>query len=446
MKNLPISLLLIPLFFLAAQETTITVTNQNVALVKEVRQLDLQKGRQNISLEDIPSQINASSVLVESDGFEVLEQNYEYDLIGVQKILEKSLGRSILVEHPDQGRVQGTLLSATGTNMIMRNQDGLMQIVPINDEQKITLTDLKGEEAPFVLRPTLVWDVQAGSAGNKKAQISYLTGGIDWRADYVGLLNEDDSKILFSGWVTINNQSGKAFENAKLKLMAGDINLVRGQGRRQPQYEVMAMAKSADQGFEEKAFFEYHLYTLQRPSSVANNQVKQIRLIPETEAVIQKSYRVTSNDPSRVAVVVTLDNSKKNNMGMPLPEGIVRLYKKDGNDREFIGENRIDHTPKDEKIDIEVGSAFDIVSQREVAQITRPGPRTERRSVEFTLRNHKEGAVEVQLKEFFPPYAEIDLHRHDGELMEKKAGFVLIKAKLEADEEKTVKLEYTIRW
>jgi hypothetical protein len=429
----------------AQQSTSITITNQNLGLVKEERVIELNKGRQKTNLEDIPAQINPASVLIES-GFDVLEQNFEYDLISVDKILQKSLEKEIVIEHPEQGRVTGTLLSATGSNMILRTADGLMQIIPRNNKQKISLKGLTADSRPFIIRPTLVWDVKAPKKGSFNTKVSYLTGGLTWNADYVGLLNEDDSKIILSGWVTINNTSGKTFKNTKLKLMAGDLNLVQ-KGRHRPSIAMEARTFSkAAPSFSEKAFYEYHLYDLNRKTDLQNNQIKQIQLFGETTGAIKKTYKVSSYKPNEVAVIISFKNSKKNNLGMPLPKGIIRLYKKDGDEREFVGENRIEHTPKDEKIEIETGKAFDIVSERAVKKVERLSKRLERRVVAYKIRNHKEKKISVEIVENIRQHAEVEVHSANGKMIEQKAGMLKYKINIEPDAEYVFVLEYTIRW
>ncbi len=429
----------------AQKNTSLTISNQNLGLVKEERVLELLKGRQKTNLEDIPALINPSSVLIESE-FNVLEQNFEYDLISVDKILQKSLEKEIVIDHPEQGRFEGTLLSATIRNMILKSSDGLMQIVPRNNKQKISLKGLADEKQPFIIRPTLVWDVESSKKGSFKTQVSYLTKGLTWNADYVGLLNEDDSKITLSGWVTINNTSGKTFRETKLKLMAGDLNLVQTESRKSSRrYETMALSKS-DASFSEKSFFEYHLYDLNRKTNLQNNQIKQIQLFGETTGKTTKIYRVNSSDPGKTAVIISFKNSKKNNLGMPLPKGIVRLYKKDGNEREFVGENRISHTPKDEKIDIETGKAFDIVSERSIKHVKRPTKRSERRTIEYKIRNHKEEQVSIEIVENIRQHAEIEIHSANGKLLEQKAGMLKYKVNVPVDGEYIFTLEYTFRW
>jgi len=330
--------------------------------------------------------------------------------------------------------------------MILKSTDGMMQIVPRNNKQKISLKGLAADKQPFIIRPTLVWDVKASKKGSFNTNVSYLTKGLTWNADYVGLLNEDDSKITLSSWVTINNTSGKTFRDTKLKLMAGDLNLVQS-GRQRPSrsYDVRPI-KKPDASFSEKAFFEYHLYDLNRQTDLQNNQIKQIQLFGETTGEINKIYRVNSHSPEKTAVIISFKNSKKNNLGMPLPQGIIRLYKKDGDEREFVGENRISHTPKNEKIDIETGKAFDIVSERTVKVVKRLSKRSERRTVEYKIRNHKKEPVSIEIVENIQQRTEVEVHSANGELIENKANKLKYKVDVAADKEYVFILEYTIKW
>lgn len=432
----------------AQEDIAITITNSNMGLVREKRVIDLEKGTQQIRLEKIPAEIDPTSVLVENpdNRFKVLEQNYEFDLINVDKLLEKSLGYRIQIAHPEQGILEGTLLASSGQNVVLRDKDQQLQIIPRNDEQRIQLLDYEATSSKFISRPTLVWNVLADKGGEHAINMSYLTSGMDWQADYVGLLNTDDTELSLSAWVTVTNKSGGHYKNARLKLMAGDINVVKESRRsRQQKFQVMAEL-SAGSGFEEKSFFEYHLYTLGRKTDLMNNQVKQIQLFPETSSEVSKRYRVESDDSDKVKIIVSVKNSKDNNLGIPLPEGRIRVYKSDGDDVEFVGGNMIDHTAKNEKLDIELGSAFDIVSERKVASTDRSMKRVRRQTVEYELRNHKDSEISIEILERVNPYYEVELHKSNVPLVEKEAGFLRFDVTVPADSERAVTIDYSTRW
>jgi hypothetical protein len=431
----------------AQEETAITVTNQNLGLVKESRKLDLKNGSQTINLMDIPSAIDATSLLIESpdNSFVVLEQNYEYDLMSVDKALNKALEQQIWIAHPAQGMVSGKLLAVSGENIMLLDDEGSLQIIPRNDEQKILLKDYSKQHTSFITRPTLVWKVDASKSGQRAAQISYLTGGLTWQADYVGRLNEDDSKLTLAGWVTVTNESGKAFLDARLKLLAGDINVVKEmRGRRRE--EGLKMMAIAEQQFEEKEFFEYHLYSLQRKTDLANNQVKQIQLIPETTAGVKKVYQIDSHRGNDVSVIVTFKNTKDNGLGMALPAGKIRLYKADGADLEFIGEDRIDHTPKDETLNISVGKAFDIIAERNTTETQRPSRQSIQQKVEYVVRNHKDSDIEVEIIERLNTYQQTKLLSGNIQPKEKRADYFKFALPVKAQAEGVLKIEYMTSW
>jgi len=450
MKNTVINFL-IPLLLAASlfaqEKVAITITNANLGLIREQRTIDLKKGIQDVSLQEIPSLIDATSVLVQNkdNGFKVLEQNYEFDLLNVDKLLEKSINSRIKVIHPELGTIEGTLLASSRQDIILRDQDDLIQIISRSDEQSIQLSEFESQGSGLISRPTLVWKVHASEAGKRVMNMSYLTGGMTWRADYVGLLNEDDTQLSIAGWVTVTNKSGRKYNSASLKLMAGDINVVKPRRAKERVME-FTMQADAGSGFEEKSFFEYHLYTLDRKTDLQNNQVKQIQLFPEVQSRVTKKYQVRSNNPDKVRIIVSMENSKKNNMGMPLPEGRIRIYKSDGSDIEFVGENQIEHTPKDEEIDIELGSAFDIVSERKIISTDRKLKRSRRQKVEFSIRNHKDSEVAVEILERVSPYYEIDLHESTVPILEKDAGSMKFLLRVPADQEKILTIDYSTRW
>ena len=258
-----------------AQDISITVTNQNLALVREERTLELGKGKSVIEITDVPGLIDATSVHIKGldNNFSVLEQNFEYDLLDANKVLNKSLGKNIIISHPESGTVKGELLFSDGANAILKTAAGELRIVPRNKEQQIILEEYDPDKSGLIIKPTLVWLLQSDKKTRAKTEISYLTHGLNWHAEYVAILNKDESKLDLSSWVSLDNKSGKTYENTRLKLMAGDLNLISrfdGRGGRIDRYATMA--KSEGSQFTEKEFFEYHLYTLSRRTTIKNNQ------------------------------------------------------------------------------------------------------------------------------------------------------------------------------
>jgi len=393
----------------------VTVYNQNLALVREVRTLSLAKsGATFLRFMDVPSRINPRTVHVQplgAGGLTVVEQNYEYDLISPEKLMEKYVGREVeIVEQADDlttRTVKATLLSVNG-GPVYKVGDRIV----LGQGGKITLPDLP---ADLVARPTLVWSLDADKAGSVPTEVSYLTDGMNWSADYVAVVDADDKKAGLSGWVTIDNHSGAGFQNATLKLVAGDVRRV------QPD-QLMAMeadtrmrvmsAKAAPQ-FQEEGFFEYHLYTLDRPATIKDNQTKQLSLFSAAGVPVTKKLLVASEpnwfrangmgtgaQPQKVAVVLELKNDQASSLGMPLPKGIVRVYKKDKTGAEqFVGEDSIDHTPKDETIRLRVGDAFDVVAERSQTDYKTISPREIETAWVLSLRNRKDEDVVVTVRE-----------------------------------------------
>ena len=266
----------------------------------------------------------------------------------------------------------------------------------------------------LISQPTLVWLVDNDPATTRKIEASYLTSGISWRADYVLTLNENDTRADLTGWVTIDNKSGTSYRNATLKLVAGDVNRVREEVPYRGRMLKTAMAEAAPQ-FREEGFFEYHIYTLERPSTIKNNQTKQIRLLQAAGVPVKKELLLNGDrryfyapsgeqdNNSKVGVFLEIENRKSSSLGMPLPKGTVRVYKQDSDGSlQFAGEDAIDHTPKDEKLRVKLGDAFDVVASRKQTEWKKLASDTYEAAFEITLRNHKTEDVVVKVVEPVP--------------------------------------------
>jgi hypothetical protein len=381
----------------------------------------LPNGRINLNFADVSAQIRPETVhlrsLTEGNALSILEQNYQYDLLNPGKLLDKYVGREItLVLRRYQNNTE--VLEPVKALLLSNNQG---QVWQLNNQIVINPTNIAEMRFPdvpknLVATPTLVWDVQNGRTGQQTVEASYLTGGMNWKADYVLVVNGEDTRGDLQGWVTLQNQSGMGFENAQLQLVAGDVNRVREEdserdGRRAMD-EVAARARSNEQ-FQEQAFFEYHLYTLQRPTSIREQETKQVSLLESSGFNVSKEYVINGqsyyyrsyNNPGaaikeKVGVYMQFRNSEANKLGMPLPAGTVRLYKQDerGN-QQFIGEDHIDHTPKDEDVRVKVGDAFDIVSERKQTDYKVIAPNVYEYAYEIKIRNHKQGDITVIVNE-----------------------------------------------
>jgi hypothetical protein len=402
------------------RSVNVTVYNSNIGLVRETRTLNLPAGRVALRFADVAALIQPETVhlasLTSADGLRILEQNYQYDLLNPSKLLDKYVGREVtLVLRRFENNtevltpVQATLLS--NNNGQVWKMGGQIVINPSN----IVETRFPDLPQNLVATPTLVWDVDNAGSGEQTVEASYLTAGMNWQADYVLVVNGNDTRGDLQGWVTLTNQSGVGFEDARLQLVAGDINRVKDGGRDEDRlaYASKNAADAASPQFQEKAFFEYHLYTLQRPASVREQETKQVSLLDATGFDVSKEF-VINGQPyyyhgydspgalinDKVGVFVQFRNSQKNKLGMPLPAGTIRLYKRDDDGaQQFIGEDHIKHTPKDEDVRVKVGDAFDIVAERKQTDYKIISSSVYEYAYEITIRNHKETPITVIVNE-----------------------------------------------
>jgi hypothetical protein len=395
------------------ESVSITVYNQNFGLVREVRALDLARGPVALEYADVASGIQPETVHVLPLGrssLRLLEQNYQYDLLNPQKLLEKYVGRTVNVyrTNPQTGvdeAVEAEVLSVNGGPILRIGGE-----ITFNYPGRFSFPELPDN---LMAEPTLLWRLEA-PGGRERVEVSYLTNSLNWKSDYVLVLGEDDDEGSLTGWVTLTNQSGTAYENARLQLVAGDVQRVSGNAPQARRERMMADAMMAQEagGFTEDAFFEYHLYTLGRPTDLMNNEQKQVTLLESDGFGIEKRlvfqgadyyYRgqygqVASNQ--KVGVFLDFENSESNGLGMPLPKGTVRVYKRDHDGaQQFIGEDLIDHTPRDETLRIKMGEAFDVVGDRRQMDYTVISGCVSESTWRVDLRNHKDEDVLVTLVE-----------------------------------------------
>jgi len=363
------------------------------ALVREEREFALKPGRNQLRVNDVPAFIDPTTVafssLTDPRGTRVVEQNFEFDLTSSAKLLSRYLDREITVEvarGTSTEAITGTLVGTQG-GLTLKLADGSVRILPAHSSVR-----LPGLPGGLISKPTLVWDIDAAKGGTHRSRFTYQTKGMTWWTDYNLTYSEPkpgSCKVDVGAWVTIVNQSGASFVDAKLKLIAGDVQRAqpRGYAMQAPAARAMKAAEMKDEGFAEKAFFEYHLYTLGRPATVANNSTKQVELFPTAADVgcekslvyqgqagmyagyygypmVDRSYGVQTN--KKVDIYLRLKNSRANGLGVPLPAGKIRVSKLDESDGalEFIGEDLIDHTARDETVQVKLGSAFDVVGER----------------------------------------------------------------------------------
>jgi hypothetical protein len=438
----------------AESSVAVTIYNQDLGLVKDVRELEFQKGKSVIKFTDVAAQIDPTSVhfkpVEAGDKVAILEQNYQYDLVSSSKILEKYIDKEIELFTKGEGTAgqeksyKGVLLSYSNENLTLKEPEGAIRIVRLNEVRDMYFPSLP---EGLITKPTLVWLLDSQVSGKRKAEVSYLTSGINWHAEYVAVVDQLDQNLELAGWVSIDNRSGATYEEAKVKLIAGEVHRVKeeiplprlGKG------EVMEMAAGAPQ-FEEKPFFEYHLYTLLRPATIKDNEIKQVSLFPTTNVKVKKIFTYDgARDEKSVKVELEFKNSEADGLGMPLPKGKIRVYKADvDKSLEFVGEDLIDHTPKDEKVRVFLGNAFDIVGERKRTDFKQISKDVTEESYEIKLRNHKEEAVEVVVVEHLYFYTNWEITESNFKYEKKDAGTIEFKIPLAKDEEKII--NYTVRY
>lgn len=384
-----------------ADEIHVTVYNGDLALVKETRSVELPDGQGTYSFVGVPARIDPTSVRLEAKGggdLDVLEQNYRFDLVSREKLLERYLDRDVRILTKHEKVISGTLKSAAGS-LVVLTPDGV--VVAEQDE----IADISFPELPegLITRPTLVWTLANGGKRQRDVEIAYLTGGMEWHAEYVGAVNPEDTRMQLSGWVSLENVSGATYKDAHLKVVAGDVHRAM-----QPPIPVDMMGRAAEMAmkappqFEERAFFEYHIYDLGRQTTLADREVKQIQLIADREVPVEKVYvyePTRGND--KVQVKLDFVNKKENGLGIPLPGGVFRVYREDADGAlEFAGEDRIDHTAKDEKLSAALGNAFDLVGERNDLETKRIADRVFESRIQVKLRNRKDkGSVTIKVRE-----------------------------------------------
>jgi len=399
-------------------DLNVTVYNSNIALIRDVRQLTVPTGIFRLKFEDIAATVNPATVhfrsLTDPEKLNVIEQNYEYDLLEPAKLLHKYVGKEVTLvrSYMDNGTTKHEEVKAT----LLADNHGPVWKIGNDIVTGIYAEGYRFPEVPANLfdRPTLLMSLD--NSGGRKHQIeaSYLASNLAWNADYVLTVAREDKAADLDGWVTLSNNSGTAFHNARLQLVAGDLNRLPQNGLRAMDEAGMAKAMpAATPQFQQENFSEYHLYTLGRRTSVEDKETKQISLLQGSGVPVEKLFVVNGQsfyyhnyqnpgsplkDP--VMVFYKFKNEEKAGLGMPLPAGNVRVYQKDSKGGVlFIGEDHIDHTPKDETITVHIGNAFDIIAQHKQTDFKKIAPNVYEMEFEVTLRNHKDTPITVQVNE-----------------------------------------------
>jgi hypothetical protein len=464
---------------LVAQETTttlkdqkalaVTIYNDNLALVKDQRGVRLPKGEARLAFQEVSAQIRPETALLRNlthpKDFWVSEQNFDFDLLTPQKLLDKYVGEKVMVVR--------SMPNAEGAGTKELREEAL--VLATNNGTVLQFADRIETSAPGRIifpkvpenlraRPTLVISLNSGLDRTQDLELSYLTGGLSWRADYVANLSSDEKTLDLSGWVTLTNQSGAAYPNAKLQLVAGDVNRAR-----EPRRDMIAGAvmsdmrmKAAAPKMAEESLFEYHLYTLDHPTTLAVNQTKQVALLSASAVPVIKEYVLQGQshyysgsygnlgEKQKVGVYVEFDNKESSRLGMPLPKGIIRVYKRDSEGRaQFVGEDNVDHTPRNETVRLKLGDAFDVTAKRKQTDFKSLGRQGKfgyvyESAFEVELKNAKKEAVTVNLLEPMPGDWEVLQSSHP--CIKEAAGTARFKVAVPAEGSATLTYRVRVKW
>ncbi len=449
------------------QSLAVTIYNDNLALVKDQREVKLLKGEQALAFQEVSAQIRPETALLRNltvpKDFWVVEQNFDFDLLTPTKLLEKYVGEKVTivrtVPNADSAgskevREEATVL-ATNNGVVLQFADRIETSAPGRIVYPKVPENLRA-------RPTLVIGLHSGAEKAQKVELSYLTGGLAWKADYVANLASDEKTLDLSGWVTLTNQSGAAYPNATLQLVAGDVNRVQERHPAAPMMMLESARAKAAPEMKEESLFEYHLYTLDRPTTLKENQTKQVALLSASGVPVRKEYLLRGDsyyyqggygdlgDKLKVGVFVEFDNKTESRMGMPLPKGTVRVYKRDSEGRaQFVGEDAIDHTPKNELVRLKLGDAFDVTARRKQTDYKNLGKQGAWRNVnemayEVELKNAKKEAVTVTVLE--PIYGDWEVIQKSHPYTKEAAGSAKFKVTVPAEGSATLTYRVRVKW
>ncbi|MCP4406302.1 MAG: DUF4139 domain-containing protein [Gammaproteobacteria bacterium] len=443
------------------QAVAVTIYNQQLALIKDVRRITLHRGLNRLAFRDVSAQIKPETALLRSISdpvaIQLLEQNFDFDLLSPRKLLQKFVGKRVRVikTHPTSGveSEQEALVLSANEGVVLRIGERIETGVPgrvVYDQVPDNLRD----------RPTLTIILNSDTDQPQRVELSYLTAGLGWKADYVAELSSGDDRLDLNGWVTLTNQSGTSYRQARLQLVAGDVHRVQDRRPAVPMRARTLMGKAArEDAMSQEDLFEYHLYTLERLTDIADNQTKQVALLSAAGIPVSKEYLLKGGDyyyrrslgdlgkKIKVAVFIEFKNEVSANLGMPLPKGIVRVYKRDSKDNaQFVGEDRVDHTPRNEKVRLKLGDAFDITAEkrqtdfRKIAVVGRYDHASES-SYRIMLKNAKPEPVTVTVQEPVPGDWKITKQSHAHE--KQAAGTAVWKIQVPAQGKAT--LTYTVQ-
>jgi len=439
-------------------EIAVTIYNQNLALVRDSREVTLENGVQSLAMRDVSAQIRPETALVtttesSSNAVKVLEQNFDFDLLTPLSLLGKFVGREVTAVSVNPANGNETRETAT---VLATNQGAVLQFADRIETQFPGRLIFDSVPESLRDRPTLLLSLDSEVAGVQNLELSYLTSGLGWKADYVASLNDKEDALDLNGWVTLTNQSGTTYQDALLQLVAGDVQQVE---QALPQMRAVSLASASGvdgASVQQESLFDYHLYTLPRKTTLRDQQTKQVALMQAAAVPVKKTYLMTSDGhffggraggevKQKIGVFLEFENAEIDNLGIPLPAGVIRVYKKDSSGRvQFIGEDGIDHTPKREQVKLKLGEAFDVTAkstQTNFKKVSSTGQYnfSAEISQRITLSNAKPEAVRVSVRETIPGDWELIDTSHQG----KKLAANLVEWQIDVPAELSVSLEFT---
>lgn len=438
-------------------DVAVTIYNNDLALVRDRRKVKLLPGEQSLKFMDVAEKIRPETVSLKSlsspGALAILEQNYAYDLMSPNKLLEKYVGKDVrlvnLSTEVSFSQVDAKLLSVNEGPVYQVGRD-----IYLGHPGQVVLPEVPEN---LIAKPTLIWLLQNGGTDHE-VEVTYLTAGIGWKADYVVTLDKSETKADIEGWVTLNNQSGAQYANAQMKVVAGEVNIV-------PQLNLRADFNGAGGGMKamaapvpmrEESFAEYHLYTLPRRTTIKENESKQVSLLTATGVGMTKVYEYRGNEgfysqpippqkEEKVGVFLRFKNKEENHLGMALPSGVMRIYQEDSEKMlQFSGEDNIKHTPKDEEVRLHLGNAFDVVGERTQTDFQRISDRVFESAYEIKLRNHKDTNISVDVVE--PMTDDWTIQEKSSEFIKKDARTAVFSLPVAANGETVLKYRVRVKY
>ncbi len=448
-----------------SQHLALTVYNEGTALVQDRRLFSLEPGLNTVTFREVASSIDPTSVhftsLTDPDGTSVLEQNYVYDLVGTDALLERYLDSVITVVSDDGTSYTGRLLSSSG-DIILEGEEGQVMVIARGQVRDFAFPALP---EGLMTRPSLVWLVYSEQGGEQEVELTYLTGGINWQADYTILVNQDETAIDLDGWVTLNNTSGATYPDAQLKLIAGDVSRVQPEVLMYAEGAVPVAPEMAPPSVEQREFFEYHLYEIGWPVTVRDNETKQIEFVSAAGVPAQSIFVYDGGGPfygyssrpitdprygpsgvTDVNIYLEFETGEENGLGADLPAGRVRVYQRDVDGAALlIGEDEIDHTPEGETVRLYLGNAFDLIGERVQTDFRMISDRVIEETYQITLRNHKdEDTVEIRAVEHMFRWSNWEIVSASTDWVQLDSATIEFRVTLAPGEERTI--TYTVRY